>query len=252
MKIMLAGYNGKMGRAVIEAAHECHDLEIAAGTEITPPATVLPFPVFSKPSDYSGGLDVILDFTYHSETKIYLEYAKERKVPVIVASTGHTPEELEFIKSASEKVAVFKSANMSIGINLLAELAKKAAVILKDDFDIEIIEKHHNKKLDAPSGTALLLADEISSVLDDEYNYIYDRHNAKAPRSKREIGLHAIRGGTIIGEHEIIFAGPNELITLSHSAQSRGMFAAGALAAARFIIGKPCGLYGMSDMLKLQ
>ena len=158
---------------------------------------------------------------------------------------------MNLIKSYSEKIAIFKSANMSIGVNLVAELAKKAAMLLKNDFDIEIIEKHHNQKLDAPSGTALMIADEISSVFDadEKPEYIYDRHNVRKVRSKREIGIHSIRGGTIIGEHEVIFAGSNELISISHSAQSREMLANGALTAAKYICGKAPGLYTMKDLI---
>jgi len=250
MKIMLAGYTGRMGRAIIEAAYNNQDFEIVAGCAIDPAPINIAFPAFFKPSDYTGELDIIIDFSHHSAIDALLAYAEERKVPLIIATTGHTTPELELINKSAEKIAIFKSANMSIGVNLVAELAKKAAELLKDNFDIEIIEKHHNQKLDAPSGTALLIADEIKSVL-DECEYIYDRHSVRKTRDKREIGLHAVRGGTIIGEHEVIFAGQNELISLSHSAQSREMFAMGALAAAKFIMDKPAGLYSMKNLINI-
>jgi 4-hydroxy-tetrahydrodipicolinate reductase len=252
MKIMLNGYNGKLGRAIIEAARSKSDeFNIVVGIEINPAAINFTFPVFLKLSDYKEKVDLILDCSHHSAIDSLLEYADFMKTPIVICTTGHSPEEMELIKSYSDKIAIFKSANMSIGVNLVAELAKKAAMLLKNDFDIEIIEKHHNKKLDAPSGTALMIADEISSVFDesDKPEYIYDRHNMRRERGKKELGLHAIRGGTIIGEHEVIFAGTNELISISHSAQSREMFANGALAAARFLYGKPPGLYSMKDLI---
>ena len=252
MKIMLTGYTGRMGKAIIEAVYNLdsnRDLEIVAGVAIDPLPINLSFPVFFKPSDYSGELDIIIDFSHHSAIDALLVYAGERKVPLVIATTGHTPEELELIKSGAEKIAVFKSANMSVGVNLVAELAKKAAALLKDNFDIEIIERHHNQKEDAPSGTALLIADEINAAC--EYEYVYDRHNVRRTRGKKEIGLHAVRGGTIIGDHEVIFAGTNELISISHSAQSREMFAMGALAAARFTAGKPAGLYTMKNLINM-
>jgi 4-hydroxy-tetrahydrodipicolinate reductase len=256
MRIMLTGYNGRMGRAVLEAAAEKNnpgEFDIVVGIDINPAAINVTFPVFLKPSDYNGNVDIIIDFSHHSAIDSLLEYAADKKIPAVIATTGHTPEEMKLIKSYSGRIAVFKSANMSVGVNLVAELAKKAAILLKNDFDVEIIEKHHNQKLDAPSGTALMIADEIASVFDfDEAGkpeYIYDRHHIRKARSKKEIGLHAIRGGTIIGDHEVIFAGTNELISISHSAQSREMFANGALAAVKFLYGKTPGLYDMKDLI---
>ena len=252
MKIMMNGYNGKLGRAIIEAAAEkSEEFSLVVGIDINPAAINFTFPVVLKPSDYEEKLDMIIDCSHHSAVDSMLEYANNTKTPIVICTTGHTPEEMNLIKSYSEKIAIFKSANMSIGVNLVAELAKKAAILLKNDFDIEIIEKHHNQKLDAPSGTALMIADEVSSVFDDgeKPEYIYDRHLVKRARGKKELGLHAVRGGTIIGEHEVIFAGTNELISISHSAQSREMFANGALAAAKFLCGKAPGLYSMKDLI---
>jgi len=258
MKIMLNGYNGKLGRAIIQSAadksKESKEFSIVVGIDINPAAINFTFPIFIKLSDYKDKVDIIIDCSHHSAVDSLLEYADGKKTPVVIATTGHTSEEINLIKSYSEKIAIFKSANMSVGVNLVAELAKKAAILLKNDFDIEIIEKHHNQKIDAPSGTALMIADEISSAFDgldnsDKPEYIYDRHNARKVRDKKEIGIHAIRGGTIIGEHEVIFAGTNELISISHSAQSREMFANGALAAARFLLDKASGLYSMKDLI---
>ena len=258
MKIMLTGYNGKLGRAVIEAAgisgsagDKPEEFSIVVGIDINPAAINVTFPVFLKPSDYTGQIDIIIDLSHHSIIDSLLEYAVAGKIPTVICTTGHTPEEIALIKSCSEKIAVFKSANMSVGVNLVAELAKKAAMLLKNDFDIEIIEKHHNQKIDAPSGTAFMIADEISSVFEDfeKPEYIYDRHTVRKSRGKKEIGMHAVRGGTIIGEHEVVFAGMNELISISHSAQSREMFANGALAAARFLCGKAPGFYTMKDLI---
>ena len=253
MKIMLTGYNGRMGKAIIEAAYDAQnskDIEIAVGVDINPAPINFSFPVFYKPSDYTGELDVIVDFSHHSAIDALLAYAESRKVPLVVATTGHTQEEFALIKASSANIPIFRSANMSVGVNLVAQLAKKAAALLGDSFDIEIIERHHNKKEDAPSGTAYLIGDEIKSVLND-CEYVYDRHNVRQPRDKREIGLHAVRGGTIIGDHEVIFAGANELISISHSAQSREMFAMGALTAARFIVDKSPGLYSMNDLINI-
>ena len=252
MKILLNGYNGRLGRAIIEAAAEKPGkFSIVAGVDINPAAINFTFPVFLNLFDYKEPVDIIIDCSHHSAIDSLLEYADNMKTPVVVATTGHTPEEIDLIKSYSDKIAVFKSANMSLGVNLVAELAKKAALLLKNDFDIEIIEKHHNQKWDAPSGTAFMIADEISSVFDekDKPEYIYDRHNVRKARDKKEIGMHAVRGGTIIGEHEVIFAGTNELISISHSAQSREMFANGVLAAAGFLYSKANGIYSMKDLV---
>jgi 4-hydroxy-tetrahydrodipicolinate reductase len=172
-----------------------------------------------------------------------------RKGTLPVATTGHTEDELKLIEQAAEKIAIFKTANMSLGINLLIELSKKATELLQDDFDIEIIEKHHNQKLDAPSGTALLIADSLKESLKFEGEYVYDRHTKREKRRKEEIGIHSIRGGTIVGEHEVLFAGPDEIVSIAHRADSRKVFVKGALNAARYIENKPAGIYDMSMLL---
>jgi 4-hydroxy-tetrahydrodipicolinate reductase len=254
MKIILAGHTGKLGRAAVEAAaKKPEEFSIAAGIDITPPGPASGFPAFllSGIWDCEAAADAIIDCSHHSAAGVLLEYAEIKKIPIVICPTGHTPEETELIKSCSKKIAGFKSANMSLGANLVAELAKKAAKLLGRDFDIEIIEKHHNQKADAPSGTALMIAGEICSVLGeaDRPEYVYGRSGIKGARKPDEIGIHAIRGGTIVGEHEVIFAGQNVVVSISHSAQSREMFANGALAAARFLRGKTPGLYTMKDLI---
>ena len=254
IKILLNGYKGKLGRAVIEAAaQKPEEFSIVAGVDIPDikPALNLSFPVFDKLRDCEEEADLIVDCSHHSITQDLLEYAEAKKLPAVICTTGQTPEELEIIQSYAKKIPIFKSPNMSIGANLMANLAKRAAMLLKDDFDIEIIEKHHNQKIDAPSGTALMIAEDICSVFEAEKKpeYVYERQSEKCARQKKELGIHTIRGGTIVGEHEVIFAGPNEIITISHSAQSREMFACGALAAAKFLIGKPAALYDMKDLI---
>ena len=249
INVMLTGYNGKLGRAIIEAAEKSELFSVIAGIDINPAPINLAFPVFMRPSDFNGEIDVIIDSSHHSIIDSLLEYAKKISVPVVIATTGHNAEELGLINEAAKEIAIFKSANMSVGVNLIIELAKKTAALLQGEFDIEIVEKHHNQKLDAPSGTALMIADGISSVLEQSPEYIYNRQPVKKVRGGNEIGIHAVRGGTIIGDHEIIFAGNNEVITVSHSAQSREMFANGALSATKFICGKPAGLYDMKSLI---
>ena len=211
------------------------------------PAADSPFPIFTSPEEFQGKVDVIVDFSHHSALPGLLDYAMATNTPLVVCTTGHTEEETAAMKAAAERVAVFFSRNMSLGINLLISLCRRAAATLGADFDIEIIEKHHNKKLDAPSGTALMIADAISEG--EEHPYVYDRHAERRARERGEIGLHAVRGGTIVGEHEVLFCGKDEVITLSHSAASREVFATGAIRAARFMKGKSAGFYNMDDVL---
>ncbi|MBQ9098630.1 MAG: 4-hydroxy-tetrahydrodipicolinate reductase [Clostridia bacterium] len=245
LNIMLCGCGGRMGAAVVAAAKEAGD-HIVAGVDINPAADS-PFPIFTSPEEFPGKTDVIVDFSHHSALTGLLAYATRTATPLIVCTTGHTEEELTRMKQAAKEVAIFFSRNMSLGINLLISLCRRAAATLGDGFDIEIIEKHHNKKLDAPSGTALMIADAISEG--QEHPYVYDRHTERRARTKGEIGLHAVRGGTIVGEHEVLFCGKDEVITLSHSASSREVFATGAIRAAHFMQGKGAGLYSMDDVV---
>lgn len=245
--IIVSGINGRMGRAIEEMCKGSDKFTIIGGVDINL-GVPHEFPVVSDVNELSGKADALIDFSHHSAAKVLCNYAVNTGTPVIFCTTGYTDEELFFIKEASAKVAVFRSGNMSLGINLLIELSKKAAEIL-EGFDIEIIEQHHNQKLDAPSGTALMIADGIKSVREDS-EYVYDRTQVRQKRAQNEIGIHAVRGGSIVGEHEVLFAGRNENITLRHSALSREVFADGALKAAEYIKGKGAGLYNMSNVLE--
>ena len=237
VNIALVGCNGKMGKAVTSAVQSRNDCEIVFGADpFGTPA--YDYPVFESLAVSDKKADVIL------------AYALEKKIPCVLCTTGYSPEQVEKIKKASESVAVFYSGNMSLGINLLIELSKEAAKILgAADFDIEIVEKHHNQKIDAPSGTALMIADGISDTLAEEPQYVYDRHSYRKKRSKNEIGIHSVRGGTIVGEHEVIFAGHDEVVTISHQAQSKEVFAVGAVNAAVYLADQSAGMYNMGNLL---
>ncbi|MBE6770842.1 MAG: 4-hydroxy-tetrahydrodipicolinate reductase [Ruminococcaceae bacterium] len=250
--IILSGCNGKMGKAVTRSVAETDGCEIVGGIDIFA-ESLSGYPVFSSPSNVSKEItekaNVIIDFSNPAALAGLLEYAVRNSIPAVISTTGLNDAQINLIKDAAEKIPVFFSANMSLGVNLVCELAKKAASILGDSFDIEIIEMHHNQKIDAPSGTALMIADSIKEELDDDVKYEYDRHSKREKRTKKEIGIHAVRGGTITGEHQVIFAGHDEIISISHSARSKELFATGAISAAKFICGKPAGLYKMSDMI---
>ena len=248
IRIILSGCNGRMGHAVAAIAEQ-YDAVIAAGVDrvIQPSAS---FPIYQNIAEYTGDADVIIDFSHVSALRSILNYAVEKQSPAILATTGYQPSDLAAVDEAAHHVPLFRSANMSVGINLLAMLTKKAASILGENYDIEIVEKHHNQKLDAPSGTALILADAASSAFSEGRQYVYDRHVGRKPRSKDEIGIHSIRGGTICGDHDVIFAGYNEVITLSHSVSSREVFASGALRAAQYMASvHENRLYTMADVL---
>lgn len=247
---IFCGAAGRMCRATMEIADKSERYNMVAGIDIVDMPN-FPVPLFKNINDCQEEADVIIDFSHHSVLPEILEYAISKKMPVIVATTGHTEDELALMQRASNIIPVFHSGNFSLGINLLIELAKKATAVLGLDADIEIVEAHHNKKLDAPSGTALMIANEISEVLPEKPEYKYDRTTERQMRPKNEIGIHSIRAGTIVGEHSVIFGCNNEVINISHSAASRDVFATGALKAAEFIKNKPAGLYNMSDMLAL-
>lgn len=251
--ILLSGCNGKMGRAVTMNVAVTKDCSIVGGVDIYA-ERLYDYPVFASPAlvdeDTLNKTDVIIDFSNPSALGGLLEFAVKHGKPAVICTTGLNDSQKALIKDASEKIPVFFSANMSLGVNLICELAKKAASILGDAFDIEIVEMHHNQKIDAPSGTALMIADAINSELGNEMKYEYDRQSKREKRTKKEIGMHAVRGGTITGEHEIIFAGHDEIIKISHSARSKELFATGAVNAAIFLCGKEPGLYDMSAMLK--
>ena len=245
LNIILCGCGGRMGAAVAAAAAAAGD-RIVAGVDVNPTAATT-YPVFHSPEEFEGHADVMIDFSHHSALPALLAYATRTGTPLVVATTGHTEEEMAQMRKAAARVPIFFSRNMSLGITLLISLCRRAAATLGADFDIEIIEKHHNKKLDAPSGTALMIADALSE--NEEHPYVYDRHAERRARERGEIGLHAVRGGTIVGEHEVMFCGKDEIVTLSHSAASREVFATGALRAANFLVGKSAGFYNMDDVV---
>lgn len=247
-RIIMNGCNGKMGQVITRLAAEDSDAEIVAGFDIRDDKENT-YPVFTNPEDFEGEADVVIDFSHPSSLTGILSFCKKRKLPVIICTTGLSSEQKEEFKEASKEIPVFFSANMSIGINLLIDLAKKAAKLLEGSFDIEIVERHHNQKIDAPSGTALAIADGIDEVLSFPAEYVYDRHSVRRKRKNTEIGISAVRGGTIVGDHEVIFAGNDEVIELSHHAHSKEVFAVGAIKAAKFIKGKAAGMYDMNDLI---
>jgi 4-hydroxy-tetrahydrodipicolinate reductase len=248
-RIIISGCNGKMGRQVFSCAADRDDCEVVAGIDIST-ETENGYPIFSKPGEINVDADVIIDFSNPALLPSLLQYAQINKMPLVLCTTGYSKAQIETIENVSKEVPVFYSGNMSIGVNLLIELSKKAAKALGNSFDIEIIEKHHNQKIDAPSGTALMIANSISSVMNNNMHYVYDRHSQRKKRESTEIGIHSVRGGTIVGEHEVLFAGKNETITITHTAQSKEIFAIGAVNAAIYLKNMPAGLYDMGDLLK--
>jgi 4-hydroxy-tetrahydrodipicolinate reductase len=248
-RIALSGACGKMGGVIAELIGRRTDCELAARIDIISDCDG----VYRRIADVPEQPDVIIDFSHPSALPELLTYCKTKSVPIVVATTGYSTDEIAQIKNAAAQIPVFFTGNMSLGINLLQDLARRAVRILGSQFDVEIIEKHHNLKKDAPSGTALMLADSINAEFSDRgsgKSYVYDRHGVLSARKPSEIGIHAVRGGTIVGEHEIIFAGHDEVISLSHSALSKEVFAVGAINAAIYLKNRPKGLYDMSDLLK--
>lgn len=248
INILLNGCNGKMGRVITELASQDNNIKIVCGIDINTTKNY-DYPVYSSPSEVKEKADIIIDFSHPSATNSIIDYAKKENIAIVVATTGLSKEQIAYVKDAASVVPVFYSANMSIGVNLLIDLARKATKLLSDKFDIEIVEKHHNQKIDAPSGTALAIADAVNEELDSSYNYVYDRHSVRKKRDKNEIGIHAVRGGTIVGEHDVIFAGNSEVVTLSHLAMSKEIFAEGSLKAAKYLYKKSAGLYNMNSLI---
>ena len=248
-KLILSGCNGHMGRVVEALCETDPELSVVAGFDILG-STEKEYPVFASPIQFSGDADAVIDFSSPAALSGLLEFAVARKIPLVLATTGYTTEQIAAVQEASRHVAIFRSANMSLGINVLLDLVKRAAAVLGKRYDIEIIERHHNRKVDAPSGTALMIADAAKSALPYEPHYVFDRSQVRAPRDHREIGISSVRGGTIVGEHEILFAGHDEVIEIKHSAMSREIFANGAIQAAKFIasVSDP-GLYDMSALI---
>lgn len=248
VNVAIVGCNGKMGGFVAAAVQENKETKTSFGIDAFGERDY-DFPVYKSFLDIDEKPDVIIDFSNPAVLDDMLEYALKNSVPCVICTTGYSTEQVNKIKAASEKVAIFYSGNMSLGINVLIELAKSAAKVLGGQFDIEILEKHHNQKLDAPSGTALMIADGISEELSDEPQYVYDRHSYRKKRASNEIGISSIRGGTIVGEHEVIFAGHDEVVTITHQAQSKEVFAVGSVNAAVFLVAQKPGMYDMGAML---
>ena len=250
VKMIMHGCNGKMGQVVTKIVKEDANAEIVAGIDKYMGISN-DYPVFESIDKCDVEADVVIDFSNAAAVDGLLDYCVEEQIPVVLCTTGLSEEQLAKVKATSEKVAVLKSANMSLGVNMLLKLLQEATKILAPaGFDIEIVERHHNQKVDAPSGTALAMADSINSVLNDEYTYTYDRSQVRKKRDKKEIGISAVRGGTIVGEHEVIYAGEDEVIEFKHTAHSKAVFAKGAVEAGKFLKGKGAGLYDMKDVIQ--
>lgn len=245
----MCGCGGKMGAAVQAAVKGREDCRIVAGVDISKKENP-DFPVYAVLDQVKEKADVIIDFSHPTALAPILDYCREHSgVSAVLCTTGYSPDQVKSIEESSKTLPLFYSRNMSLGVSLLIELVKKAEAVLGDSFDVEIVEMHHNQKIDAPSGTALMLADAVNEVRDNSMKYTYDRHSQRKKREKGEIGLHSVRGGTIVGEHQVIFAGQHEVLTLSHSAYSKELFASGAVNAAVFMCRKAPGLYSMSDLV---
>ena len=247
LKIILSGCSGKMGRVITDIVANDPECEIVAGVDPYT-ASNTDYPVYTSFENLPTA-DVIIDFSNPAALDGMLEFANKFNMPTVICTTGYNDTQIEKINAAAKNIPIFFSFNMSLGINLLVSLAKKATAILGDDYDIEIIEKHHNQKIDAPSGTAIMLANAINETMDGKMIYEYDRHSKREKRSKNEIGIHSVRGGTIVGEHEVIFAGDNEVVSLTHQAFSKNVFAVGAVKAAKFLKGKTAGIYDMNGLI---
>ncbi len=248
-KVIMHGCNGHMGKVISELCANDADVEIVAGIDLDTEEN-FGYPVFANIMDCDVEADAIIDFSMAVAVDALLDYAKEKNTPVVLCTTGLSEEQLAKVEEVSKDVAILKSANMSLGINTLMKLLKMATEVLADrGYDIEIVEKHHNQKLDAPSGTALALADVINETKDNRYEYVYDRSQKREKRSENEIGLSAVRGGTIVGQHDVIYAGTDEVIEIQHTAYSKAVFGKGAIDAAKFLAGKGPGMYDMSDVI---
>ena len=249
IKVMMHGCNGAMGQVISEIIEESESAVMAAGVDFKDEGHN-PYPVFKNLEDCNVDVDVIIDFSSSKATDRLLSYVAEKQIPLVLCTTGLSEEQLKKVEETSKKTAILRSANMSLGVNILLKLVNTAAKVLADaDFDIDIVEKHHKLKVDAPSGTALALADAVNEALHNEYEYVYDRSQRRIKRPKKEIGISAVRGGTIVGQHDVIFAGQDEVIEFHHTAYSKAIFGKGAVSAAIYLAGKPAGMYDMSDVI---
>ena len=251
VKVIMHGCNGKMGQVITRLAAADPELAIVAGVDARAQA-LNDYPVFGDISECDVEADVVIDFSNAAAVDHLLDWCQEKQMPVVLCTTGLSGEQLQRVEEAAGRTAVLKSANMSLGVNLLMNLLQDAAKVLAPEgFDMEIVERHHNQKVDAPSGTAIALADALNGALEGDYEYVYDRSGQRKKRDSHEIGISAVRGGTIVGEHEVIFAGEDEVIEFKHTAYSKALFAKGAVAAAKFLAGKGPGRYDMSDVIQL-
>lgn len=249
-KVILRGCNGQMGQVISSILKEDNESELVAGIDISG-IQKNEYPVYKSFSECSVEADVIIDFSFPGNLEDMIEFAKNQSIGIVLCTTGFDEEQTKYIEDASKVIPILKSANMSMGVNLIEKLLKTAAPVLREaGFDIEIIEKHHRMKLDAPSGTALALADAMNEVLEPKHDYKYDRSLKKEARAENEIGIMALRGGTIIGEHEVVFAGLDEVIEIKHTAYSKAIFAKGSIQAAKYLVGKEAGMYGMNDVIE--
>ncbi|SEQ06670.1 dihydrodipicolinate reductase [Lachnospiraceae bacterium RM5] len=249
VNVIMHGCNGRMGQAITKLAKNEENLTIVAGIDVVDNIDN-GYPVYKDINNCDINADVVIDFTNSKAVDKLLDFCEENSMPVVLCSTGLTDEQIERIDELSKKIAILRSGNMSLGINTLIKLLEKITKPLNEaGFDIEIVEKHHNKKLDAPSGTAMMLAETVNNQLNNEMEFVYDRSDVRKERDKKEVGISAIRGGTIVGDHDVIFAGEDEVVTISHRAYSRNVFAKGAISAAKFLFDKKNGLYTMSDVI---
>lgn len=247
IKALICGISGKMGASVCEVIAADDSIQVACGVDILPLKNAK-VPVYATFNGVLEDVDVIIDFSAPSALHAELEWAKSKYIPVVLATTGYSKQDLEHIGACAKEIAIFKTANFSVGVNLIVQLVQTACKALGEGFDIEIVERHHRLKADAPSGTALMLADSANEAYGGGKEYVCGR-NGLTEKRESEIGIHAVRGGTIVGEHEVIFAGEDEIVTISHSARSKKVFATGAVRAAKWIAGKPAGIYDMTDIL---
>lgn len=249
LKIVISGCNGAMGRTLNEVIADLENVEIVAGIDRNVDAYKNTYPVYDNPSNIKEDCDVLIDFSNPNNLNGLLEYGVKNNVSLVIATTGLSEEQEKSIEEAAKNISIFKSSNTSLGVNVLINLVKQAANVLSESFDIEIIEKHHNKKVDAPSGTAFMIANAINEELDNQMEYNYGRVGTDAKRNEKEIGIHTVRGGTIPGEHTVIFAGMDEIIEVKHTAMSKKVFAQGAVRAAKYVANKENGLYCMDDLI---
>lgn len=249
INVMLSGCNGKMGAVLSGLLANDAEAKVVCGFDINTTSN-FGYPVYDNLDDVNEKVDVVIDFSHPSCLSSVLSFCEKNNVPVVVATTGLSDEQKLDVENLSKSVPVFFTFNMSLGINLLVNLVKKATSILEDNFDVEIIEKHHNQKIDAPSGTAIMIADAVKATMKNDAELVYDRHSVRQKRTKNEIGMHSLRGGTIVGEHSVIFAGKDEVLELKHEAHSKEVFAVGAIKASKFLIGKSAGMYDMANLIE--